>query len=33
MIHVALAEMDRNVIKQFGINVSGRDETPAETRG
>jgi hypothetical protein len=25
--------MDRDVIKQFGINVSGRDETPAETRG
>jgi hypothetical protein len=24
MIHVAFAEMDRNAIKQFGINVSGR---------
>jgi pilus assembly protein CpaC len=28
MIHVAFAEMDRDVIKQFGINVSGQLSTP-----
>ncbi len=24
MIHVAFAEMDREVVKQFGINLSGQ---------
>jgi pilus assembly protein CpaC len=28
MIHVAFAEMDRDVIKQFGVNVSGTLATP-----